>query len=83
LQACTLAAAKLDAHWALGGEVQQSLAAAVTAARQAADTAQASRQKAQLLAGRLDAAAMIIDSGSKSAQMKVVAHQLDEISANA
>lgn len=83
MQACTLAAAKLDAHWELGGEVQQGVTAAVTGARQAADAAQATRQKAQLLAGRLDAAAMIIESGSKSAQMKVVAHQLDGISLDA
>jgi hypothetical protein len=78
-----LAAAKLDAHWAFGGEVQQGLTAAVAEARQAADAAQATRQKAQLLAGRLDAAAMMIQSGSKSAQMKVVAHQLDVITVDA
>lgn len=83
MQACTLAAARLDGHWALGGEVQQGLFAAVTGARQAAQAAQATRRKAQLLAARLDAVALIIDSGSKSAQMKVVAHQLDSVSLQA
>jgi hypothetical protein len=80
LQACTLAAARLDAHWRPGGEVQEGLRGAAAGARQAADAAQLTRRQAQLLSGRLDAAAMIIESGSKSAQMKLVAHQLDEIS---
>lgn len=76
IQACALASARLDGHWALGGEVQKGLSAAITGAREAAQAAQATRRKAQLLAARLDAAALIIDSGSKSAQMKVVAHEL-------
>lgn len=80
MQACTLAAAKLDAHWALAGEVQRGLCAAVTGARQAAEAAQATRRKAQLLAARLDAAALIIESGSKNAQMVVVSHQLEGLS---
>ena len=80
MQACTLAAAKLDAHWALGEEVQRGLSAAVTGARQAAEAAQATRRKAQLLAARLDAAALIIESGSKNAQMVVVSHQLEGLS---
>jgi hypothetical protein len=83
LQACALAAARLDAHWELKGDVQQGLTDAVTVARAAATSSQATRTRAQLLASRLDAAAMIIESGSKSAQMKVVAHQLDNISLDA
>lgn len=83
LQACVLAAARLNAHWELSGEVQQGLSSAVAGAKQAAEAAQATRRRAQLLAGRLDAAAMIIESGSKSAQMKVVAHELSDLNLNA
>jgi hypothetical protein len=86
LQACALAQAKLQGHWAAQGEVQQGLAGAVAGAAKAAAEAQAARQRAQLLAARLDAAAALVDDGSRSAQIKLVAHpltahQLTDISA--
>jgi hypothetical protein len=86
MQACNLAQAKLQGHWAAKGEVQQGLAAAVAGAAKAAADAQAARQHAQLLAARLDAAAALVDDGSRSAQIKLVAHaltahQLTDISA--
>lgn len=74
LQAGVLAQGKLEAHWALQGEVQQGLTAAATGAAYAAQTAQAARQQAQLLAARLDAAAALVDDGTRSAQIKLVAH---------
>lgn len=72
LQACALAADKLNAHWVVGGEVDVGLTAVVQGARQAAASAQATRRRAQLLAARLDAAASMIESGSRNAQMQVV-----------
>lgn len=87
LQAAALAQGKLEAHWALQGEVQQGLAAAVDGAARAAQASQAARQAAQLVAGRLDAAAALIDDGSRSAQIKLIAHpaplqQLPDLSAH-
>ena len=70
-EACALAQAKLDGHWARGGEVQRSLHAAAEAGAAATASAQAARRRAQLLAARLDAAAMLVEAGSKSAQMSV------------
>lgn len=77
-----LATAKLDAHWKLSGEVHESITAAVGTAQQAAAVAQATRRRAQLLAARLDAAAMIIENGSRSAQIQLVAHQLQDTALN-
>ncbi|WIA40328.1 hypothetical protein OEZ86_013695 [Tetradesmus obliquus] len=86
-EACALAQAKLQGHWAAKGEVQQGLAAATAGAAKAAADAQAARQHAQLLAARLDAAAALVDDGSRSAQIKLVAHaltahQLTDVSAD-
>jgi hypothetical protein len=86
MQACNLAQGKLQGHWAAKGVVQQGLALAVAGAAKAAADAQAARQHAQLLAARLDAAAALVDDGSRSAQIKLVAHaltahQLTDISA--
>eukprot|EP00878_Enallax_costatus_P038352 GHUV01043562.1.p1 GENE.GHUV01043562.1~~GHUV01043562.1.p1 ORF type:complete len:135 (+),score=55.89 GHUV01043562.1:345-749(+) len=74
LQAAALAQSKLEGHWALGGEVQQGLTAACDGAARAAQLAQAARQAAQFVAARLDAAAALVDDGSRSAQIKLVAH---------
>lgn len=76
LQAEGLAQAKLTAHWAVHGEVQQGLSAAAAGAAHAAATAQAARQRAQQLAARLDAAAALVEDGSRSAQMQLAAHAI-------
>lgn len=78
-QACTISQSKLAAHWAPDGQVQKELAAAVAGAMQAAASAQATRRKAQQLAARLNAAAMLIEDGGKTGRISLVAHRLSNI----
>eukprot|EP00879_Flechtneria_rotunda_P032224 GHRR01035394.1.p1 GENE.GHRR01035394.1~~GHRR01035394.1.p1 ORF type:complete len:565 (+),score=197.10 GHRR01035394.1:701-2395(+) len=77
-EAGKLALAKLTGHWDSAGEVQQNLTGALSGATQASARAQAARQRAQVLAARLDAAAMLVQS-SRSAQMKLVTSQLNSV----
>ncbi len=83
-----LAQAKLDGHWADKGKVQDGLAAAVAGAMKASARAQTARERAQVLAARLDAAAALVEDGSRSAQIRLVAHpavhahQLNDVTAN-
>lgn len=71
-QAAALAQAKLAAHWAPDSEAQQGLAGAAAAASEAAATAQGARRAAQLLAARLEAAAALVEDGSRGGCMRLV-----------
>jgi hypothetical protein len=73
-QAGQLAQAKLQGHWEMSGDVQQGLRAASNGAEKAAAAAQAARQRAQLLSGRLDAAAILVDDGSRVGNMQLAGH---------
>lgn len=77
-----LAQGKLEGHWAAKGEVQQGLAAAVAGALKSAAAAQDARHHAQVIAARLDAAAALVTDGSRSAQIKLVAHPTAGVAAH-
>eukprot|EP00775_Hariotina_reticulata_P012192 gene12192-12329_t len=74
-EAGQLAQVKLQGHWEMSGGVQQGLQTACTGAEQAAAAAQAARRRAQLLSGRLDAAATLVDNGSRIGNIQLAGAQ--------
>jgi hypothetical protein len=69
-----VASQKAAEHWQQSGDVQQGLAAARTQAASSAASAQAARARAQQLATRLDAAALLVVEGHRGAAgMQLVA----------
>lgn len=67
LQAMKIASVRAADHWQPQGEVQLGLRGARARASAAASSGQAARGKAQALASRLDAAALLVEQGNKAA----------------